>query len=631
MAKETVNNSEKNMYRYGLQEKLCGLYEQSKQGKCFKHLMKLIVSEGNIVLAYRNICKNKGSFTAGVDGKIITDIQKYPMQVVAQKVRNKLIQYQPKKVRRTYIDKGNGKQRPLGIPSIWDRLIQQCVLQVLEPICEAKFHERSNGFRPYRSTQNAIAQCYKMIQLQKMHYVVDVDIKGFFDNINHAKLIRQIWAMGIQDLKVIAIIRAMLKAEILFNDIVISPETGTPQGGILSPLLSNIVLNELDWWIASQWEIMPTRVNREYIKTDKDGNETVDRSQKWTMLREKSRLKEIYIVRYADDFKIFCRDYSTAKKIYSAVIDWLKERLHLEVSVEKSGITNLKENYMVFLGLKIRALNKGQKFAVKSHMSDKAMKNAKGKTAYSIKRILNHNDQKSIDKNISLYNSLVCGLHNYYKMATHVSADFAEIGYPITKRLRASNHNNRHCDVERSGEIRSRFIGENYGKSKQMRWIGGRPLIPVTYVQHEYPKYKRRGVNKYVMKNHDKYQVPNSVNFEIIRYLMENAYKWESIEFADNMLSRYIAQKGNCAVTQKPLYLHNMECHHIKPRQGGRTENNSYDNLIILCTEAHRLVTATKEDTILKYLRMLNLNEKQLAKVNKLRKYADLQPIDIQN
>ena len=101
MAKETVNNSEKNMYRYGLQEKLCSLYEQSKQRKCFKHLMKLIVSEENIVLAYRNICKNKGSFTAGVDGKIIADIQKYPIQVVAQKVRNKLIQYQPKKVRRT--------------------------------------------------------------------------------------------------------------------------------------------------------------------------------------------------------------------------------------------------------------------------------------------------------------------------------------------------------------------------------------------------------------------------------------------------------------------------------------------------------------------------------------------------
>ena len=629
MTKKTVNKSEKNMYRYGLQEKLCKLYDDSKNGKCFKHLMKMIVSEENIVLAYRNICKNKGSFTAGVDGKVITDIQKYPIEKVVQKVRNKLIQYQPKKVRRTYIDKGNGKQRPLGIPSIWDRLIQQCVLQVLEPVCEAKFHERSNGFRPYRSAQNAVAQCYKMIQLQNLHYVVDIDIKGFFDNINHAKLIRQIWVMGIQDLKVIAIIRAMLKAKILFNDIVISPETGTPQGGILSPLLSNIVLNELDWWISKQWETMPTRVNREYKKTDKKGNEITDRSQKWTMLREKSNLKEMYIVRYADDFKIFCRDYHTAKKTYSAVTKWLKEQLSLDISPEKSGITNLEKNYMEFLGLKIRAVRKGSKYVAKSHVRDKAKETAKKKTAESVKRILNHNDQKSIDKNISLYNSLVSGLHNYYKMATHVSADFAEIAYPINKMLSGANHNSRRCSVEKTGEIRSLYILEKYGKSKQMRWIGGRPLIPVAYVQHEYPKYKRREVNKYVLKDDYEYQVPNSVNFEIIRYLMENAYKWESIEFADNMLSRYIAQKGNCAVTHKPLYLHNMECHHIKPRKGGKAENNSYSNLIILCTEAHRLITATNEDTIMKYILQLKLDQKQLEKVNKLRKHAGYHPINI--
>ena len=119
----------------------------------------------------------------------------------------------------------------VAVPSIWDRLIQQCILQILEPICEAKFHERNNGFRPYRSTQNAIAQCYKMAQLQNLHFVVDVDIVGFFDNINHSKLIRQVWGIGIQDRKLIMIIKQMLKAEILFNDIIITPETGTPQGG----------------------------------------------------------------------------------------------------------------------------------------------------------------------------------------------------------------------------------------------------------------------------------------------------------------------------------------------------------------------------------------------------------------
>ena len=188
MTKRIVNKAERNAERYSAKEVGYKLYADSKADKTFDRLMPLVVAEQNVLLAYRNICKNGGSKTPGTDGKTIVDIQKLKIDEVIKTVRGKLNYYQPKKVRRVEIPKDNGKTRPLGIPSIWDRLIQQCILQILEPICEAKFHERNNGFRPYRSTENAIAQCYMMAQIQDLHYVVDVDIVGFFDNIDHAKL-----------------------------------------------------------------------------------------------------------------------------------------------------------------------------------------------------------------------------------------------------------------------------------------------------------------------------------------------------------------------------------------------------------------------------------------------------------
>ena len=244
---------------YDLTEVFDDLYAKSKAQAVFTDLMPLILSEENIRLAYRNIKRNTGSRTAGVDHLTMKHIEKLTSEEVVSKVRHKLAWYKPKPVRRVEIPKPNGKTRPLGIPAIWDRLVQQCILQVLEPICEAKFHDRSNGFRPNRSTEHAIAQSMRMVQIQHLYFVVDVDIKGFFDNVNHAKLMRQMWTLGIQDKRLLCIIKEMLKAPVVLpSGEKIYPDRGTPQGGILSPLLSNIVLNELDWWVSSQWEDIPT-------------------------------------------------------------------------------------------------------------------------------------------------------------------------------------------------------------------------------------------------------------------------------------------------------------------------------------------------------------------------------------
>ena len=175
---------------YGMQPSFDELYRRSMDGDTFTDLMDMILSRDNILLAYRNIKANGGSYTAGTDNKNISDIGCLPPETVVEKVRfivtGSQHGYRPKPVRRKDIPKPNGKTRPLGIPCIWDRLIQQCIKQVLEPICEAKFSDNSYGFRPNRSVEHAMQRTYTMLQRMNLHYVIEFDIKGFFDNVNHS-------------------------------------------------------------------------------------------------------------------------------------------------------------------------------------------------------------------------------------------------------------------------------------------------------------------------------------------------------------------------------------------------------------------------------------------------------------
>ncbi len=217
---QKVNDLRHSEY-YGMQEILDDLYAKSAAGEGFTNLMELIQSRENILLAYRNMKANDGSMTPGTDRLTIQDIKRLTPEDVVEKVRsiiNGKWGYRPRPVRRKEIPKPNGSMRPLGIPCIWDRLIQQCIKQVMEPICEAKFSNNSYGFRPMRSVEHAIQATYKRLQLSKLHYVIEFDIKGFFDEVCHTKLIKQIWAMGIRDTHLIYVLRQILTAPIRMPD-----------------------------------------------------------------------------------------------------------------------------------------------------------------------------------------------------------------------------------------------------------------------------------------------------------------------------------------------------------------------------------------------------------------------------
>ncbi len=590
LKKQQLRNNE----YYDIQKTQDLLYTKSKEGYIFKDLISMIMDDKNIALAYRNIKNNKGSKTPGVDGTTIKDIDRYEISEWTEYITERFENFKPMAVRRVEIEKLGGGLRPLGIPTIEDRMVQQCIKQVLEPIAEAKFYHGSYGFRPDKSAENAVAKVMQLININKLHYAIDIDIKGFFDNINHGKLLKQMWTMGIQDKKLIFIISKMLKAEIEGVGI---PEKGVPQGGIVSTLLSNIVLNELDWWIHSQWEGMKTKeysTQQHKIRTLKQTN-----------------LKEMYIVRYADDFKILTNNYISAQKIFIAVIKWLKERLKLDISAEKSMVINLRKNYSNFLGFKLKAVKKKKKHVVKSRISDKA----------KTKIIRNYRNQlEKIKNNPKIYkveklNSMILGWHNYYKIATHVNLDFSEINFLVRKRL-----------YNRTRSIRSDTLYENktykriYGKYNfKPISICKITIYPLAGVKFKIPRLMMMIASRYTILG--RFHIHKDLGGEFkdsLKFLINNPLKNESIQKNDNRLSLFVAQRGLCHVSKENLDINDMEIRNIVPKENGGTDK--YHNLVLVNREISNFINETDELKINEYKERIKLDRKALNKINKLRK-----------
>lgn len=588
------------------------LFADSKSGKVFTNLVEIISSKDNILLAYRELKRNKGSMTAGTDKLNIRDIEKISTEDFVRAVQRKLDWYTPRPVKRVEIPKDNGKTRPLGIPSIWDRIVQQCILQVLEPICEAKFHERSNGFRPNRSTEQAIAQCMRMIQIQDLHFAVDIDIEGFFDNVNHAKLRKQMWTMGIRDKSLLCIVTKMLKAPIVMPDGgMVYPNKGTPQGGVLSPLLSNIVLNELDWWIASQWETMPMPS----VPPNYNPNGGRNRGNENKAMR-KTALKEMYLVRYADDFKIFCRKRSDANKAYLATKKWLAERLKLTVNDEKSKVVNLKKSYTDFLGFKLKAVPSGGKYKVRSHMSDKVLRKTKAMLTTLVKGIQHPESEQEAHRAINRFNAAVIGKHQYYQIATCVYGDFDRIAFSVNKTLK----NRLKGRLKKTGKCRRGYIWDTYGKSAQLRYADGYPIVPIAFIQTKNAMHMKRGTCNYTPEGRALIHKPLGVDMSILKALMLEDMQGYPVEYIDNRISLYAAQYGKCAITGKHLSKDEIRCHHKTPKKYGGDDR--YENLVIVQCDVHTLIHAKTQETIGNYMCIVNPTKEQLKKLNKLRVLA---------
>jgi len=333
--------------------------------------MRWVVGGQGFVNAYHSVLRNKGA--AGVDGVKTEDLPRYLMHHW-ERIKTELLEgkYQPQLVRGVSIPKSNGGIRQLGIPTVMDRLVQQGIHQVLSPIWEKEFSTFSYGFRPKRSTHDALKQATKYINAGR-HWIIDLDLKSFFDRVHHDKLMSLI-SDRVADKILLRLIRRYLQSGLLKSGKVQIRREGTPQGGPLSPLLSNILLNELD-------------------------KELEKRGHKF--------------VRYADDCSIFLTSRRAAERVLASITGFLNAKLHLEVNAEKTNIC--RPVHFVLLGHGfVSSYKKGDRGKYRLCIATKSWQRLKEK----IKIITRKTSPIPFVERIERLNRLMYGWVNYFKHAT---------------------------------------------------------------------------------------------------------------------------------------------------------------------------------------------------------------------
>ncbi|QJX80623.1 group II intron reverse transcriptase/maturase [Priestia megaterium] len=414
-----------------LKEKLDYFFEKTKselsdeselwKTKGFQSLIEIAESKPVITKAIEKLKRNDGSMTPGVDNKTIKDFLKLNYDELVEFVRSSLKNYKPQPVWRVWIDKpGKKEKRPLGIPTIGDRIVQECIRIVIEPILEAQFWKHSYGFRPFRNTQQAYARITDVIWKTGNFWVVEGDISKFFDNVNHTILLKKLYAMGIRDRRVLMIIKQMLKSGIMGE--VKKNDLGTPQGGIISPLLANVYLHSLDKWITREWE-------------EKHIQHPWNRKNPYELIRKQTNLKPAYFVRYADDWVLITDTKKNAEKWKWKISQFLKSHLKLELSDEKTLITNVTQKAMKFTGFEIKYRKKYETkelkakgfktglhgYVTQSKPDQKRLEEKLKNLTKTIKRIRKRRKKSEAIHMINVVNSTIIGLHNYYNVTTLVN------------------------------------------------------------------------------------------------------------------------------------------------------------------------------------------------------------------
>ena len=602
-----------------LNELLQKMYLTAKQSyenrqKCnFTGLFEIIVSEPNIVSAIHKIKSNKGSRTAGVDGKVINDCLEMKYDELLEYVRKKLYDYHPDKVRRVWIPKtGKSELRPLGIPTISDRIIQECVRRVIEPIAEGQFFEHSYGFRPMRSADMAVTRIKKLNFSAKCYWVVEGDIKGFFDNIDHNVMIKSLWSLGIRDKRVLCVIKQMLKAGVMGE--CDTSELGTPQGRIISPLLANIYLNRFDNYIIADFE--HKKLRKQYTS----------HSGEITSIRNRSNLKTAYYVRYADDWVIITDNEEDAKKLKYKAKRYLKDTLKLELSEEKTLITNVKSKPVKFLGVEIRMVYKNgrwvNRISPEKQRFDRKMKSL-SRELFMLRKTATW-DKERLIQNITRVNAIIVGLINYYDMCDQISVVIRKYAW-LLKYTAYKSLKRYGGQWIRANKV-SNLIGLHSGhlanipaiKYKEMyigitdinfaKWVN---RFPKNQKENPYTPEGREVYNKRMRKRGLAVRVDEVNSSAHALYIRTSKKPIYNFEYFMNRPYTYKRDRGKCKICNGYVEPNESYFHHIDPKLPIHSVNK-VKNLITTHDYCHKLIHSDVEP--------VGLSDETLKRLAKYRK-----------
>lgn len=570
--------------------------------KPFYNLVEIISNRQTIMTAIHNIKGNTGSKTPGVDGKTIDDYLQMNETDLLNIIRYNINNYRPKPVKKVLIEKPNSyEKRPLGIPTVLDRIIQELIRITIEPIAEAKFYHYSFGFRPYRSAEQAMAEVLERIRRNKTFFVIEGDIKGYFENIKHNKLLAMLWQIGIRDKRLLMMIKKMLKAGTLFNNHLEENKSGTPQGGILSPLLANIYLNFFDWMIAKEFQEHDAR----YKVKDVSRN---------GLQRVRQRHQDVFIIRYADDWVVLCQTFEQAQKLLAKIDKYFKYKLGLELSKEKTKITDVRTNYMSFLGFWVfveKDRLKGKLVAKMIPNMDKLRPKIKA-ISEDIKRLwIVRRDFESMAAEIERINSKIVGIGNYYKIA-NVSTIYSSFDHTLfysawktwllmngkkgrlkqftCKANTLINRKDRH----KGQNSKVFFIEQNDAKigitkfaftKKRNAMKVNLALSPYTAVGREiYQRDKKKhGPLERPFNNYHTMIEENRVR------MFSSNTKLYNFEYVLNKEYAYNRDRGKCKCCGIHLIVGNTHCHHISNKLPIHKINKVF-NLASLCIDCHKLI-----------------------------------------